>query len=131
MGRWLSIAALALMAGACEDGAPESNIVQVRAANPVSDKMKGMSEIYRNLSLYRAIRDSGQRCKKVERGAYQEQYKTMAMWTAHCSDTGDWAVFIAPNANVQVRRCGNMAELGLPACRVPAAPAAPEPAKAS
>jgi hypothetical protein len=117
MGRWLSIAAMALLAAGCEDGAPERNTIQVRAANPVSDQMKGMSEIYRYLSLRRAIMDTGNRCKKVDVGAYQEEYKTMAMWTAHCTDTGDWAVFIAPNASVQVRRCRNMAELDLPACR--------------
>ena len=122
MGRWLPMLALGLLTSACEDGAPERNITQVRAANPVSDQLKEMSEIYRYLGLRRAITDSGQRCKKVDRGAYQEQYKTMALWMAHCTDTGDWAIFIAPSAEVQVRRCRDMATLGLPACRPAAAP---------
>jgi hypothetical protein len=124
MGRWLSIAAIALLAAGCEDGAPETNTIHVRAANPISDQMKGMSELYRYLSLRRAIVDSGQRCKKVDRGAYQQEYKTMAMWTAHCTDSGDWAVFIAPNADVQVRRCGNLSQLELPACRLAEPPRA-------
>ena len=76
-----------------------------------------MSEAGRNLGLYRAVRDSSQRCKRVEGGAYQQQYRNLAMWTARCSDTGDWALFIAPNGDVQVRACADTAALGLPACR--------------
>ena len=71
----------------------------------ISDQLKALSEPTRNLGLYRALRDNGQRCKRVDRGAYQQQYKTMAMWTAHCTDSGDWAVYIAPNGDVQVSPC--------------------------
>ena len=39
------------------------------------------------------------------------------MWTARCSDGNDWAVFIAPNGDVQVRDCAEAATLALPACR--------------
>jgi hypothetical protein len=126
MKAWMPLLALGLLS-ACGDGdQPEQRKTTVmRAANPISDQLKGMTEIYRYLGLRRAITDSGQRCKKVDRGAYQEEYKTMAYWTAHCTDTGDWAVFIAPNANVQVRQCRHMQQLGMPACRVGA------PAKAS
>jgi hypothetical protein len=106
---------LLLLAG-CEDGAPEQNVTSVVAANPLSDQLKGLSEPTRNLGLYRAIRDNGRRCKRVDRGAYQQQYKTMAMWTARCSDTGDYAVYIAPNGDVQVSPCKDAATLGLPTC---------------
>jgi hypothetical protein len=122
MGRMLSLLALSLLVAGCEDGAPEQNRIEVNAANPTSDGLKGMSELYRFLGLRRAIVDTGNRCKKVDRGAYQEQYKTMALWTAHCTDTGDWAIFIAPNADLQVRQCRHMAELKLPACRQTGAP---------
>lgn len=121
---WTGVAALAALA-ACEDGAPQPERKTVKAANPVSDQLKGLNEVYRYLGLRRAMVDNGQRCKRVDRGAYQQEYKTMAMWTAHCTDTGDWAIFIAPNASVQVRRCGNLAKIGLPACRLPAAEAVP------
>ena len=111
-------AALALaLLGACEDGAPEPNRTKVRAANPTSDGLKGLTELYRFLGLRRAIVDNGQKCKKVDRGGYQQEFKNMAMWTAHCTDSGDWAIFIAPNGNVQVRRCGNLARIKLPACK--------------
>ena len=108
---------LGLLLAGCEDGAPEKGVAAVRAANPHSDQLKAMSEPSRNLGLYRAIRDSGQRCKKVEGGGYQQEYQNLAMWTARCSDSGDWAVFIAPNADVQVRPCADLKTLGLPECR--------------
>jgi hypothetical protein len=116
--------ALGLLLAGCEDGAPERQATQVRAANPTSDALKGMTELYRHLGLRRAIVDNGQKCKKVDRGGYQEDYKNMAMWTAHCTDSGDWAIFIAPDGSVQVRRCGNLDRLGLPQCRPAAAAAA-------
>jgi hypothetical protein len=111
-----------LLAG-CEDGAPERNVTQVVAVNPHSDQLKALSEPTRYLGLYRALRDNGQGCKRVDRGAYQQQYKTMAMWTAHCTDTGDYAIYIAPNGDVQVSACKDARELGLPECRA-AAPSA-------
>jgi hypothetical protein len=39
------------------------------------------------------------------------------MWTARCTDSGEWAIFIAPVGTVQVRRCGNLASINLPACK--------------
>lgn len=134
MGRSLCAAAAAavLALAGCEDGAPEpqGSTTRMRAANPVSDQLKGLSELYRYLGLRRAIVDNGQRCKKVDRGAYQEEYKNNAMWTAHCTDSGDWAVFIAPSGDVQVRRCGNLAALKLPLCKAAAPASAPGQAPA-
>jgi hypothetical protein len=115
-GATLLMAALAL--AACEDGAPERQRTVVRAANPPSDQLKGMSDNGRRLGLYRAVRDSGQRCKRVDAAAYQQEYKNMAMWVARCSDSGDWAVFIAPNGDVQARGCRHAGTLGLPECRL-------------
>ena len=110
--------ALGLAAAGCEDGAPDRETVKVKAANPTSDGLKALSEPNRYLGLRRAIVDTGQTCKRVDRGAYQQEYKNMAMWTAHCTDSGDWAIFIAPDGTVQTRRCGNLPRLGLPTCRV-------------
>ena len=112
-----SLAVFAAVLAGCEDGAPERNVTQVVAANPYSDQLKALSEPTRFLGLYRALRDVGQRCKRVDRGAYQQQYKTMAMWTAHCTDTGDWALYIAPNGDVQASPCAHAKELGLPQCK--------------
>ena len=114
-----SLAAFGLLLAGCDDGAPQRNVTKVVAANPHSDELKTLSEPTRHLGLYRALRDVGQRCKRVDRGAYQQQYKTMAMWTARCSDTGDYSIYIAPNGDVQVSACKDAKELGLPECRPP------------
>lgn len=114
---WATMATAAVLLAACEDGAPERNVTKVVAANPHSDQLKALSEPTRLLGLYRALRDTGQRCKRVDRGEYQQQYKTMAMWTAHCTDTGDFALYIAPSGDVQASPCGDAVELGLPVCR--------------
>jgi hypothetical protein len=119
-------ALLSLAMAGCGSGGDAGNLTQVRAANPMSDQLKGMTPLYRDLGLYRALRDNGQRCKKAEGGAYQQEYRNLAMWTVHCTDSGDWALFIAPNGDVQVRRCAEAAQLKLPACRPSAAPAKPE-----
>jgi hypothetical protein len=118
----LAVLTLATALAGCGDSSqPQRNVASVRIANPMSDQLKGMSDLYRNLGLRRAIMDSGQHCKRSEGGAYQQDYKNMAMWTTHCVDSGDWAIFIAPGGEVQVRPCGDAATLGLPACRRPAA----------
>jgi hypothetical protein len=120
---WAACATMALLLAGCEDGTPEQNVTSVVAANPLSDQLKSLSEPNRNLGLYRAIRDNGRHCKRVDASAYQEQYKTMAMWTASCSDSGEWAVYIAPNGDVQVSPCGDAKSLGLPECKAKPAPA--------
>jgi hypothetical protein len=123
---WMVGAAAMLALGGCEDGAPEPKRTVMKAANPTSEGLKKLHDLYRFLGLRRAIVDNGQRCKKVDRGHYQQEYQTMAMWTAHCTDSGDWAIFIAPSGEVQVRRCGNAATLGLPLCKPIPGPAAAE-----
>jgi hypothetical protein len=112
--------AAALLAG-CEDGTPERDVAKVKIVVPASEALKAMkSDLYRYLGLRRAVVDSGQRCKKVDRGAYQQDWNNLAMWTAHCTDTGDWALYIAPNGDVQASPCAHAKELGLPECRIQA-----------
>ena len=118
----LALALCLPLAGCGQSGGGSGNVASVRLANPQSDQLKGMSDLYRNLGLRRAIMDSGQKCKKSEGGAFQEDYKNMAMWTTHCVDSGDWAIFVAPGGEVQVRRCADAATLGLPPCGRPAEP---------
>ncbi|HZG07676.1 MAG TPA: hypothetical protein VEZ70_01715 [Allosphingosinicella sp.] len=119
MARMIGAAALAaaLALAGCEDGAPEPERRSVKPANPTSEGLAKLSPLYRNLGLRRAIVENGQRCKRVDRGGYQQDYKNMAMWVAECTDSGEWAVFIAPAGNVQVRRCGNLEQINLPPCK--------------
>jgi hypothetical protein len=112
--------------GACDDGAPSQNVTRVTIANPESDRLKTMSPLYQRIGLSRAVRDSGKRCRRVDALGYQQEYRGLAMWVALCEDGRHWAVFIAPNSDVQVRECIHNAELRLPVCR-PVAPLPPDP----
>lgn len=118
------LAALALAIGGCEQGAPPGNVTKISVANPHSDRLKSLPQDLRQLGLMRAIRDSGRRCKRVVNGVHQQQHSGMEMWVALCEDGRHWAIFIAPNADVQVRLCEDMDRLDLPQCRpLPQTPA--------
>ena len=118
---------LLLLAGCGSGEAPSENADPViKIENPGSDRLKALSSINQRIGLMRAIRANGKRCRRVERGAYQQEYQGMAMWVALCQDGRHWAVFIAPNEDVQVRDCSEAEQLGLPHCR-PVAPMPPDP----
>jgi hypothetical protein len=125
------VLALALgLIGGCEQGEPAKGVKSITVVNPHSDRLKALSPDLRLLGLMRAIRDNGRRCKRVVSGDYQQQHSAMAMWVAMCEDGRYWGIFIAPNADVQVRDCKDMGTLNLPQCRPPAgSPSVPEPGK--
>jgi hypothetical protein len=113
------LAAALLVAGCGEGGGGEPrNVTRIAVENEHHDGLLALSEPMRNLALMRAVRDSGINCRRVDRGAYQEPYRGMAMWVARCEDGRDWAVFIAPSGDIQVRSCAEAGQLGLPECRL-------------
>lgn len=118
--RAATFAALLLALGACDSGSEPQNVTKIKVAedNAYLQRLRGLSPLYRNLALRRAIQDSGHSCRRIEGSAEQEHYKNMSMWTARCEGGRDWAVFIAPNADVQVRSCDQMEQLSLPVCRL-------------
>lgn len=112
--------ALALALSACGDTSPPANgTAQIRVANEGSDRLKALNPMNKRIGLLRAINQSGFRCRGgVLTGAYQQQHQeNLAMWVALCGDGKSYAVFIAPNDDVQVRDCAQLAQLSLPACR--------------
>ena len=88
--------------------------------NPFSDRLQKLDELRRHAVVRRAILDAGESCKRVERAGMTGRYKNLVMWSARCTPGGDYALFIGPDASVQVRSCGELVKLGLPACHVPA-----------
>ena len=106
----------AALAG-CDGGGGTTATTKVQPSSAYVDKLKGLSEMNQGLALRRAIQDTGGACKRVDQAGFQEDYRNMSMWTARCSDGNDWAIFIAPNGDVQVRDCADAATLKLPACR--------------
>lgn len=112
--------ALALALSACGDTSPPANGsgAQISIANEGSERMKALNPLNKRVGLLRAIQQSGFRCRGgVLTGAYQQQYQNLAMWVALCADGKNYAVFIAPTEDVQVRDCTEHAQLSLPACR--------------
>ena len=147
---------LCLLAGCGEppsDRQPSSNTrneAATNAASPIKirneyqDKLLKLSELDRDLTLRRAVRDDGGACSRIRGSKFQEEVKGSAMWIAHCAGQ-DWAVFVSPSGSVQARPCNQIAKLNamdrtlnLPACHAwPADPAEavakpswPEPAPA-
>ena len=113
-------AGLALALGACGDATPERNGTKIKPRNQYVEQLRTLSELNRGLGLRRAILDGDGACKRVLYSGFQEDYRNQSMWIVRCSDGHDWALFIAPNADVQVRNCSDAKALGLPECRFPA-----------
>lgn len=111
--------ALALALTACGDTSAPSNAgAQIVIANPGSDRLAALNPLNKRIGLQRAIQQSGFRCRGgVLTGAFQQQYQNLAMWVALCADGRNYAIFIAPSENLQVRNCTEHAQLGLPPCR--------------
>jgi hypothetical protein len=78
--------------------------------NEYQEKLLKLNDTQRDLTLRRAVRDDNGKCNHINSSKYQEQYKSMAMWVAHC-ESGDWAVFLAPSGDVQVRACQDIPKL--------------------
>jgi len=112
-------AALAASGGAlagCGETAP-SNTTRVAIANPHNERLRALDPPMQRLGLMRAIRDNGNRCRKVMAAAEQGEYRNLARWVALCDDGRHWAIFIAPTGGAQVRNCADARRLDLPACQ--------------
>jgi hypothetical protein len=112
-------AALALTLAACGDTTPPTNeAAQAAVAVPGSDRLQALNPMNQRIGLLRAIQQSGFRCTGgVLTGGYQQRYQNLAMWVALCRDGKNYAIFIAPTDDIQVRDCTQHAQLNLPACR--------------
>jgi hypothetical protein len=115
-----------VLAGCGDTTPPNEQAPAIRIANPGSDRLKALSPINQRAGLMRAIRRAREPCRRIVGLGYQQQYRELAMWVVLCPEGRNWAVFIAPDESVQVRACGEAAQLGLPACR-PVAPLPPDP----
>jgi hypothetical protein len=126
----LIFAGAGLALGGCGDAAapPQAKSGGVTISNPHNEQLKALPENLQRIALTRAIRDTGNRCpRSVESRVEQGEYRGMAYWTARCDDNRQWAIFLAPNGDVQVRNCGDMQQLDLPPCQaLPPAPPQPE-----
>jgi len=117
----ISVAAL----GGCGGGTRTANdqnaqFREIKIVNQHHEDLLKLSPGRQRLAMLRAVRDSGytqQHCRNVDNVGYQEEYQNMRMWVAECSaQQRSYAVFIAPNGDVQVRNCADAGTLALPRC---------------
>lgn len=93
---------------------------QIRMANEHHEALMKLSPGYQRIGIRRAVHDAGYRshCTDVINTGYQEEYQNLRMWVAECGpQQRSYAVYIAPNGDVQVRDCADAEELKLPVCK--------------
>lgn len=112
-----ALAALLALAGCGDAPAPAPKAAETKSAiaNPFHDRLMALDPLRQRIALGRALRDAKLSCDRVEAAGFRQDYENLKMWTAECK-TRRYAVFIAPNADVQVRDCREHAQLGLPSC---------------
>lgn len=114
------VAALAAALAGCDGGGgggSASNTTSIKPTSAYVDRLRALSELNRGLALRRAVQDWRHPCKKPESSGYQQDFRNLSMWTIRCTGGRDYGVFIAPNGDVQVRRCDHLEQLDLPKCR--------------
>ena len=120
MTKWTAALAVAAMLGGCDSGGAPRQEARARAplvvANPFHDRLLQLSDLQRDASFRGAIRSAGESCDRVEASRFQQDHGNLKMWTASCRQSA-YAVFVAPNGDIQVRDCADAATLKLPACR--------------
>jgi hypothetical protein len=107
---------IALLAAAVLTGSATAQ-VRSNTAKAYSDALTKLDDIPRRAALRRAILDSGEKCVRVEKAAYQGPYKNLEMWVATCTGNLRYGAFIGPDGSVQVSECGYLVSLKWPACR--------------
>jgi hypothetical protein len=107
-----------LMLTACDGGGEPTKVKKIEVGDSgYLDRLRGLSQQNRDLALRRAVQDSGQSCPRVEGSQETGTYENLTTFTVRCEGDRNWAVFIAPTGDIQVRSCAHVEQLGLPACR--------------
>lgn len=116
--RFTATCLIALGLVACDDGetGPRAT-TKMQIANPYQERLIKLSVLNRSLGLRRAIQDAGQGCARITATGYQGPHRQLHMWVGRCDPQGDYAVFIAPNGDAQVRKCADAKALKLPECK--------------
>lgn len=87
--------------------------------NPFNDKVLALSLADRNGALRRAVTtvdDSNNKCGRLSKSVSRGLYGNLGFWEVRCVPGGDYGVFLGPDGSIQVRTCGDMKALKLPAC---------------
>ena len=96
----------------------ETNSPAIEVRHPTQDKLHTLSAVNLAIALKRAIYDLGYTCSRIDKAGFVGRYKSADMWTAHCSDGRDWAIFASPDGSVQVRDCKDLPGTDVPVCKI-------------
>ena len=96
---------------------PQPAVQQNAAKSTFESQLDSLTESGRNLAFRNAIQDFRYHCDRVDRSNYRQAFKTTRMWVAHCTNTGDFALFVAPSGYAQVRRCEDLKGASVPQCK--------------
>jgi hypothetical protein len=110
--------AIAVLLTACDQSQPTQPKQPIVVRSQAQDALHQLDDLNRAIALKRAIYDSGNTCKRIATSGYVAEHRNLSMWTAHCDDGTDWAIFVGPDGSAQVRRCNDLVQLGLPACMI-------------
>ena len=118
IARLFFASAAVVLAAACGQSQPTQPRQPIVVRSEAQDQLHQLDDLNRAIALKRAIHASGFTCKRVETSGYVQEYKNLSMWAASCDDKKQWAIFAGPDGSAQVRPCEDLAELGLPACKI-------------
>lgn len=114
----LWILAAPLMIAGCDGGAPTANQAQIKVRSAEQDELHKLNGLNLAIALKRAIYAAGYTCRRVTDAGFVAAYENLDMWTATCDDNKQWGIFAGPDGSAQVRDCKDVAEAGLPACKI-------------
>lgn len=120
--RVVSAALLAIGATACNQSEPTAPPPNIEVRGAEQERLHTLDAFNLAIALKRAIFDLGYTCQRVESAGFVGKYENLDMWTAHCNDKRDWAIFAGPDGSVQARDCKDLAGTGLPSCVVKTKP---------
>lgn len=107
---------LALPLAACNPSQPSAPQQKIEVRGAEQNRLHTLDAFNLSIALKRAIFDLGYSCQRVERAGFVGKYKNLDMWTAHCNDGRDWAIFAGPDGSAQARDCKDLVGTAVPQC---------------
>src|SRR4051794_16176148 len=115
----LALATATLMLAACnQPQQADRNVTSIKVTSAEQRQLHKLDAMNLAIGLKRAIFDAGYICKRITDAGFVGEYKNLEMWTAHCTEGRDWAIFAGPDGSAQVRDCKDIPGTGLPACTI-------------
>ena len=112
----LSVALLLAACGGDGEAGNQTNRTSIKIADAgYVRQLRELDDSARTLTLRRAVLDSGNACHRAEESREIGTYEDLTVFSIRCNRS-DWAVFVGPRGDVQVRSCAHVEQLGLPSC---------------